>query len=125
MHLTFYLHCNTRWGENAYLLLADEAIPMKYFSDSQWKLTVDLQNRERISYSYFLKYEDGQLLAESKLKRHLALNTQNEHVEIYDDFVEESNVFQTLPFQNCFFPHKKVQKTVANQWLLQVYVPFL
>ena len=125
MHLTFYLHCNTRWGENAYLLLADEAIPMKYFSDSQWKLTVDLQKRERISYSYVLKYEDGQLLVESKLKRHLALNTQNEHVEIYDDFVEESNVFQTLPFQNCFFLHKKVQKTAANQWLLQVYVPFV
>lgn len=125
MHITFYLHCNTRWGESAYLLLADEAIPMKYLSDSQWKLTADLQMGDRISYSYVIIHEDGQLLAESKLKRQLALNTQNEHVEIYDDFVDESNVFQTLPFKNCFFSHKKVQKTIANYWLLQVYVPFV
>jgi len=125
MQAIFYLHCKTNWGEDAYLYLNGKYFRMTYVVDNQWNVVVsDLKTNVVLSYSYVLKRGE-EFIAESKLNRKITLATNSYTIEIYDDFVDESNVFQTLPFQQCYFPHKISKNIIAERWIVQVYVPFV
>lgn len=125
MQAIFYLHCKTNWGEDAYLHLNDKCFRMTYVADKQWKVIVhDLKESVNFSYSYIIK-RDEEYVAWSKLNRKIVLESNNYTIEIYDDFVSETSVFQTLPFLQCYFHHKITKSIVVNQWLIQVYVPFI
>ncbi len=124
MQAIFNVHCRTQYGETLFLLLNGAEIPMSYVADSQWKTVVaDFSDGEVLHYSYLVRMH-GQLVAESNLKRTITLTTEHYSMELFDDFLSESNVFQTLPFKS-YFAHQTEQQSAVNQWLLQVYVPFV
>ena len=124
MQAIFYLHCKTKWGENVFINFKNESLPMAYVAENQWKVVIDNLTTLDFSYTYTIK-RDEKFVAESKLNRIVLIETNNYTTEIYDDFVLESNVFQTLPFKRCYFSHKIANKTIANQWILQVYAPLV
>ncbi len=124
MQAIFNVHCRTQYGETLFLLLNGAEIPMSYTADFQWKTVVaDFSEGEVLHYSYLVR-KHGRLVAESNLKRTITLSTQHYSVELFDDFLSESNLFQTAPFKS-YFPHQTECQSVVNEWLLQVYVPFV
>ena len=115
MNLQFYLRYHTRYGQSLWVSGNLEelgngdparALAMNYLNDEFWTATIDIRKKdipEKTWYKYYLKNEDGELLAEWGQDRFLDLAAKNttelQLIDTWNYAGEFENAFFTAPFQ--------------------------
>jgi 4-alpha-glucanotransferase len=145
LKISFHLKYKTHFGQVIYLYgnhpqlgnnQIDQAIPMVYLNDDYWVLhaTLDLIQKEKIVYHYFILNENGTKVFDSGNSQslHPGLITNNELVIIdtwnFTGFKE--NAFYTAPFDNVLLAKtvKEVNPNVIdknNTHVFRVKAPIL
>ncbi len=115
MKLQFYLRFHTRYGQSLWVSgNIDElgnndpakAISMNYLNDEFWFTEVDAKRKglpKAISYKYFLKNEDGELLQEwgndRQLQGYKKEVSEIQAVDVWNHAGEYENAFFSAPFK--------------------------
>jgi len=145
MKITFQLRFHTVYGQQLFLcgnhpLLGngqvESALPMQYFNDEMWTLTLDwpadAKNEQPISYFYMLKNEDGSLTFDHGYDKTFHPATlQKKHVKLIDSWNHAGyieNSFYARPFKNVLLAKATAQiqqtsKQVTHQF--KVKAPLL
>lgn len=116
MELVFRVAYTTVVGESLWLeiiLRAGESadcrvLPMKWHDAQHWELRVDMENSERLEYSYLVRREDGLEMRESGGMRHWHGEAPVKNMFLLDDWksagsedrVYESKIFEIADGQN-------------------------
>ena len=120
--MKFYLNKYVEYGKIVCLHYGEQSFCMKKESETEWSFSTD----DKIDdYYYSVKNSDGELIEISLLKRQVPSIKSVKNIEIYDDFlIGPDSVFQTIPFTDIYFPHKKQKEAVQKQgWVLQIFAP--
>lgn len=115
MNLQFYLRYHTQYGQSLWVSGNLEelgngdparALPMSYLNDEFWAMSLDIRKKdlpEKAWYKYYLKNEEGELVAEWGQDRFLELagknNTELHLIDTWNYAGEFENAFFTAPFQ--------------------------
>ena len=120
--MKFYLNKYVENGRIVCLNYGEQSFCMKKESEMEWSFSTD----DKIDdYYYSVKNSDGELIEISLLKRQVPSIKSVKNIEIYDDFlIGPDSVFQTIPFTDIYFPHKKQKEAIQKQgWVLQIFAP--
>ncbi|HYC40768.1 MAG TPA: 4-alpha-glucanotransferase [Chitinophagaceae bacterium] len=127
MRIQFYLRYHTRFGESLWICgnteeLGDgdpaRALPMRYLNEEFWEAALELKRKtlpKHLRYKYYLKDEQGELIAEWENDRELSGwgNLDELHaVDTWNHAGDFENAFYTAPFRNVLL--KKRQKKLAS-----------
>lgn len=120
--MKFYLHKYVETEKIVCLNYNEQSFCMKKESEDEWSISID---DDVDFYYYSVENVTGDLLELSLLKRLLPTMKSKKDVEVYDDFlVGADSVFQTIPFTEVFFPHKKQKVSIGkSDWVLQIFAP--
>lgn len=146
MNLQFYLRFHTEFGQSLWVSgCADElnhndpakAVPMSYLNDEFWHLPIKITGKnwpaEGISYKYFLRNTDGELIAEWGQDRILQKPAKTiEEIQVIDTWNhagEFENAFYTAPFTKVLLRdnHAKLKKRSSGTYthMFKVKAPLL
>ncbi|HEX7906175.1 MAG TPA: 4-alpha-glucanotransferase [Chitinophagaceae bacterium] len=145
MKLQFYLRFHTQVGQSLWISgSADElgnddpanALAMEYMNEEYWQAGIDIRRKEiekSIQYKYYLKNEDGELIAEWGDDRRIkVLRKDLQEINLVDTWNyagEYENVFFSLPFKNVLlkdrFTKTKARADKNFTHLFKVKAPLL
>lgn len=110
MNLLFYLRFNTKYGQQLFISgnideLGNEdpskAFLMEYLNEEFWQANITIKGKDvpkTVSYKYFLKNEDGELLAEWGNDRKIELSKKDFHeIQVTDTWNHAGE------YENAFF----------------------
>ncbi len=145
MKLQFYLHFNTKYGQQLWIsgnieeLGNDDpanALLMEYLNEEFWHTTIEIKRKDlpkSISYKYILKNEDGEMLAEWGDDRKVELfKKEFQEIQLTDTWNhtgEYENVFFSAPFNQVLLKnnHPKNKADSDNDFthIFKVKAPLL
>ncbi|SHL71165.1 4-alpha-glucanotransferase [Chitinophaga jiangningensis] len=119
--LRFYLHYQTRFGQNLFLLgnipvlgnnLLSSAVPMQWHKDGWWYAEVMIPQDElpEFQYSYIVRELEETITEGSLRKVTLRAGAPLEQlfVDTWNNAGDYENNWSTAPFTRVFFPHRAV-----------------
>ena len=145
MKLQFYLRFHTVYGQSLWICGDIEelgnndrakALPMEYLNEEFWQSQVEIKRKDlqrNIQYKYFIKNEDGEVVAEWGHDRVInVFRKELQEVQLVDTWNhagEYENVFFTLPFKNVLLKSsgssKKASKGKNCTHVFKVKAPLL
>lgn len=122
--ITFNLKCYTYWGQNVFLQIDGNTLPMTYTADSIWQCSYEPSSRTT-TYAYYVLNPEQTRFIESPECRQLPKLPAD--AQIFDTFRYPSTarVFRTTPFTEALCAHhtEKLPKTGQNETLLIINTP--
>ena len=114
MKLKFTIFCETAFGQNLFLNIAQKEIALQYIGDFFWQGEIEIPFATQILYSYFIKNQDFTTILEDREKRCLEVEKNMKNIEIFDEFLFFNNQkpFFTKPFTECYFSEIKKDKSL-------------
>jgi 4-alpha-glucanotransferase len=145
MKLQFYLRFHTKVGESLWISgnaaelgtnEPDLAVAMEFLNDEYWQATVEIKRKdlpETITYKYYLKNEDGELIGEWGDDRSLDGFKNNLHevqlIDTWNHAGEYENVFFSLPFKDVLLkrpaPKGKGRQDKSFTHIFKIKAPLL
>ena len=123
--VTFYVMCQTSFGQNLFLSLGDVVTPMRYVVNGLWTCELNTPDKLPMTYRYDIQNPDKSRIQESPEERLLPLFSGN--LTVHDTFQvkNSSYVFRTTPFVEglCFHAVHKLPKLPKTNSLLIVNAP--
>lgn len=123
--VTFYVMCQTSFGQNLFVLLGDVITPMRYVVNGLWTCELNTPNKLPMTYRYYIENPDNSRIQESPEERLLPIFSG--HLTVHDTFQvkNSSYVFRTTPFVEglCFHKIDKLPKLAKTNSLLIVNAP--
>src|SRR5690349_9065843 len=114
MKLQFYLRFHTEFGQGLWITGDSEelgnndpakALPMEYLNEEFWQCSLEIKRKElqkNISYKYFLKNKDGELLYEWGNDRYIDISRKNlDEVQLVDTW-NHAGEYENVFFSDAF-----------------------
>lgn len=122
--ITFNLKCYTYFGQNVFLEIEGNTVPMNYVADSLWQCTYEPQGKPTTYAYYVLNPEQTQIL-ESPDRRTLPTIAGDAQLFEVFRYPSTARVFRTTPFTDAWCKHKTepLPRIAANETLLVVNAP--
>lgn len=125
--IVFEIHFDTRPGEEIFItgsipelgsLRVEEAVKMEY-SNGKWRYALKLKSNVDISYSYFLKDEQGKTMPEAGPTRFLKFGQFNKCI-VYDQWQQynEETPFRSNAFRNVFYKSENISSVDFSDILI-------
>ncbi len=130
MTITFFLNFHTEFGQELFICGNNKflgnneianAIPMIYFDDQSWVVTIDFPDNfdDIILYRYILKDKDGSHVYDGEDNRSIDVSVvKKKTISVIDTWNADSNianVFFTTPFSKVLLPHIAKIKTSSSK----------
>lgn len=139
MTITFSINFHTAYGENLYLTGnipelgngdPDKAVKLEYSDSFDWStsLNISCTSPKELSYIYFVKRDDGNIISEKGSTRNIILSPDSKHVIISDQWQgnDSQGTFLTAPFENVFFKREQdiiITHTYKKEIIIRATIP--
>jgi 4-alpha-glucanotransferase len=143
MKLLFFVRLRTEFGQSLWISCDTEssgdndpgrAVPMEYLNEEFWCWKTEIRKKElpdHITYSYFLKNENSELIKESGYDRKIAIaNKKLRELQLFDDWNhagEYENIFYSDAFTKVLLKTNERKSTTDNNYthVFKIKAPFL
>jgi len=127
MKIKFEIHYKTQWGKTLYLFLhkvSDQSglksakeIAMHCNDKSEWKVEIDSDPLDSLSYQYAIRNTDSTFEYEYGGVREIQFPVNKETVFVYDNWRASygDSPFKTTAFTDCFFNRAQIAGDIAKQ----------
>ena len=99
MHISISLNYKAQWGQQMFLLLGAEALPMTGHDDGRWSIELDKMPAEG-SYRFELKDADGKTIRHEAASHTYKVAKTLKELIIKDKW---NDVSEDAPFKSAFF----------------------
>ena len=116
MKIQFKIHYKTQWGQTLFLILHTKAHSIDKYGmhcneKSEWKVDIQIESQETISYQYAVQNTDKSMEFEYGVIRSVHLHNTSENINISDNWRASygDSPFVSSAFQDCFFKRNPIK----------------